>query len=501
MTNFTVMPFGYVFSFAAPTNSPSAAGDNIGIGLSSGDSITVLPNAFLVETGTNPPGFGASLVMNGSSRVTNSGILSSNGFYGVVAYDGTGTGGFLPTITNAATGLISGGTAGVLVGNTAGSITSIANSGQITGSNIFGTGIQVTSGSAEIANTGTITGGTFGYSIFASTTDAIKITNSGTLVGNVVAQTTSGLTLDNTGGLIQGDVAAGAAADTIDNNGGKITGLVNLREGADTFTGGDGVDKVLGGNGDDLIDLNGGNDIYYASNSSLIGGASDGNDDVDGGAGIDTYVAFVMGAPNVVTIDLTNGIATGVEFGVDQILNFENVVGSGVSDVITGNAGRNVINGGAGSDSINGAAGNDRIVGGLGADTIFGSAGQDVMTGGATNSGGDGFRDTFVFSALSDSGAAGTPRDWITDFTRGPAATADRINLAAIDANTTLAGNQAFIWQAAAGAAFTGVKGQLHYAVIGGNTYISGDVNGDKVADFSIGLTGSQALSAIDFIL
>ena len=500
MTNYTVMPFGYVFNFGVPNNFQSTVGDNIGFGTLSGDSFTILQNAFYIETTTSPTGFGAPIVLNGSSRLTNSGTLSSSAFYGVVAYDGTGIGGFAATITNTATGLISGGIGGILVQNSHNSITSIINSGQVSGSNIYAHGIEIASGGAMIANTGTIAGGSLGLSIYAGTADAVTITNTGTLIGSVYTPTSSGLTLDNTGGLVQGNVTAGAAADTIDNTGGKIIGIINLGAGADTFTGGDAVDKVIGGDGHDVIDLNGGNDIYYAQNTSGTVGASDGNDHVDGGLGIDTYAATARGATGI-TIDLLDGIATGVEFGTDHILSFENASGTANADFLIGDAGRNVLSGNAGNDTLSGLAGNDRLVGGLGSDTIIGGAGQDVMTGGAVTTGGDGARDTFLFTALSDSGPAAGSRDWITDFTNGAAATADRINLAVIDANTVLAGNQAFIWQAAAGAAFTGVAGQLHYAITGGNTYISGDVNGDKIADFSIALSGSHALAATDFIL
>jgi serralysin len=37
--------------------------------------------------------------------------------------------------------------------------------------------------------------------------------------------------------------------------------------------------------------------------------------------------------------------------------------------------------------------------------------------------------------------------------------------------------------------------------VAGGNTLVSGDVNGDKAADFSILLTGNQSLAASNFVL
>lgn len=51
------------------------------------------------------------------------------------------------------------------------------------------------------------------------------------------------------------------------------------------------------------------------------------------------------------------------------------------------------------------------------------------------------------------------------------------------------------------GAAFTGLAGQLHYLASGANTIVEGDVNGDKLADFQIQLTGLKTLTAADFIL
>jgi serralysin len=61
--------------------------------------------------------------------------------------------------------------------------------------------------------------------------------------------------------------------------------------------------------------------------------------------------------------------------------------------------------------------------------------------------------DTFVFSALSDS--AGASIDVLADFST---AQNDKINLSAIDANSLLAGDQAFSWVGTG--AFTNVAGQ-----------------------------------------
>ncbi|WP_353641205.1 hypothetical protein [Mesorhizobium sp. WSM2239] len=57
----------------------------------------------------------------------------------------------------------------------------------------------------------------------------------------------------------------------------------------------------------------------------------------------------------------------------------------------------------------------------------------------------------------------------------------DLIDLATIDANTLVAGNQAFSFIGSA--AFSGVAGQLRYTNYSGNVIIDADVNGDSVAD------------------
>ena len=93
--------------------------------------------------------------------------------------------------------------------------------------------------------------------------------------------------------------------------------------------------------------------------------------------------------------------------------------------------------------------------------------------------------------------------DLITDFTPGE----DKINLNVIDANTTSSGNQAFIFLAGVGSAFTGVAGELNFAfkdlegIENDRTIIAGDINGDQLADFHIELTGLIDLTAVDFYL
>ncbi len=168
------------------------------------------------------------------------------------------------------------------------------------------------------------------------------------------------------------------------------------------------------------------------------------------------------------------------------------------------------LNGTSGKDRILGLGGNDTINGGGGDDIIQGGTGVDRLTGGAD-------ADTFVFTSIADSApnasgfisnapvfnrASGAGvRDIITDFTPGQ----DRIDLSAIDANTKLAGNQAFKFLGTA--AFTSAPGGLVYrqfneaGTANDITIVYGDVDGDKLADFQIELSGLKTLTAANFIL
>jgi Ca2+-binding RTX toxin-like protein len=178
-----------------------------------------------------------------------------------------------------------------------------------------------------------------------------------------------------------------------------------------------------------------------------------------------------------VDLSITTVQATGSAGGNDTLLNFENLTGSKYADTLTGDGNGNVIEGLAGNDAINGGDGNDVLIGGLG---------RDTLTGGAD-------ADTFVFQALTDSGKTTTTRDLITDFAVGE----DYIDLSAIDA-VTGGVDDGFVL---GGGAFTGVAGELTVSYATGQTIISGDINGDRVADFQIALAGTLALTADDFIL
>jgi Ca2+-binding RTX toxin-like protein len=139
-----------------------------------------------------------------------------------------------------------------------------------------------------------------------------------------------------------------------------------------------------------------------------------------------------------------------------------------------GNEGHNKLVGNAAANILKGKGGNDKLNGNGGKDLLFG---------------GDG-RDTFVFDKTHEANG-----DRIADFTKGW----DKINLRGIDANTEIAGNQAFTFLGRG--SYSGKPGELKSYVSGGKTYIAGDTNGDFVSDFKIKLAGLHQFSAGDFVL
>src|SRR5262249_54277084 len=104
--------------------------------------------------------------------------------------------------------------------------------------------------------------------------------------------------------------------------------------------------------------------------------------------------------------------------------------------------------------------------------------------------------DSFIFKALADSTVASSGRDTITDFSHQQG---DHLDLHGLDAIAGIAGNQAFSF--IGDHDFGHHAGELHFGFTGANTLVSGDVNGDAKADFSILLAGHVALTGSDFLL
>jgi Ca2+-binding RTX toxin-like protein len=272
---------------------------------------------------------------------------------------------------------------------------------------------------------------------------------------------------------------------------------------ADTLSGGDGNDRLDAGEGDNNADGGTGHDTLSAGggNDRLAGG--DGNDSLSGGEGANTLSGgagddrilagngadSLMGGDGhdrITAGEGNNTVAAGT--GNDTVVaghGADSLNGGDGNDNLTGNEGNNTLIGGNGNDSITTGGGTDSLVGGAGADTITAGHGNDTLVGGtgADVLNGGGGIDRFVFQSVADAAVA-TP-DRIIGFAAG-----DRIDLGAIDANASLAGNQAFAWIGTA--AFTGA-GQLHYAAAGaGQWLVTGNVDANLAPDFAI-LVGSAA--------
>jgi len=227
---------------------------------------------------------------------------------------------------------------------------------------------------------------------------------------------------------------------------------------ADTLTGGAAAASLYGGDGNDT--LNGGS----------------GADTLNGGAGTDT--ASYAGSTTGVTIDLATGTGSGGGATGDHFVSIEQVIGSAFNDSLAGSAG---------NDSLNGGAGNDILIGGLGGDLLTGGIGAD----------------RFVFNSLGP--APFTNPNSIWDFT---GADGDKIDLSAIDANSHVAGNQAFTWIGYLSSliGFSGSGGELGYFKDVPDAekttgYVMGDIDGDKVADFRIDVLFIKQLDGSDFVL
>jgi Ca2+-binding RTX toxin-like protein len=255
---------------------------------------------------------------------------------------------------------------------------------------------------------------------------------------------------------------------------------ISCSSGNDTLDGGTGADTLLGGAGSDTYYVDNLNDVvtervYSPAAVTLPYGSNS--------IETDTVVIQLTGAATFSLGGTVAGVTAAKTFAGIENLTLGSAASTNALNGL-GDVGSNLLTGNAGANALYGLAGFDTLVGGAGADTLVGGAGTDTLTGGTGN-------DRFVFNAVADT-ALGTARDVITDF-----ATGDLIDLRGIDANVTLANDQAFTFIGAAAFSTTNATAQLRFA--GGVLYGSNDA--DAQAEFEIALTGRSAMAASDFLL
>ena len=259
----------------------------------------------------------------------------------------------------------------------------------------------------------------------------------------------------------------GAGNDTIFGGGGN-----------DALDGGRGKDRLSGGDGNDTLSGGAGNDVLRGStgNDRLDGG--DGNDRLFGGNGRDRLSGG--GADDRLSGGTGNDVLSG---GTGN----DTLAGGAGTDRLFGDGGNDILRGGTGDDMLHGGAGRDILNAGAGDDIVIGGRGTDILIGGRG-------ADTFLFRATADSTARA--HDMIADFNRREG---DRLDLSAIDADTSSGGDQAFTF--IAGRDFSGTAGELRFEARRTGIVIEGDTDGDGRVDFAVLLKHVDAMKASDFLL
>lgn len=190
--------------------------------------------------------------------------------------------------------------------------------------------------------------------------------------------------------------------------------------GDDTLLGDDGDNALCGGGGDDSVAGNGGNDHLDGGdgNDFLDGGTGDdsleggdgddtlvgdpGNDTLDGGPGDDT--ADYSGTDSGAVFDLGAGLVVLPDGTADHLISIENLIATQGDDTVFGTENGEFIDGQGGDDVLVGNGGDDTVLGGDGDDSIVAGSvdGDEGPDGDDVYDGGDG-NDTISFEDITES--------------------------------------------------------------------------------------------------
>ena len=267
-----------------------------------------------------------------------------------------------------------------------------------------------------------------------------------------------------------------------DNTGWRLEGL----GGNDTLVGGYSVaDILIGGEGNDKYEVNNGG-------TRVVESAGEGYDIV--------WASDDFRVPDHIEETRLTGTARvliGSEQGCLLIGNEQDnvIIGGDGNDEIVDNYGNDRLVGGTGNDSLNGASHSDNLRGGDGDDTLVGGGGQDFVRGGAG-------ADVFKFLSHWDfaTKARDNNADRIIDFSQSEG---DRIDLSEINGDEEGIEFGSFVFRGTAGFSgrgITGTPGEIYF-VSGVRTFLVGDVDGDRRADFVLRFDERVTLTEDDFIL
>ena len=213
-----------------------------------------------------------------------------------------------------------------------------------------------------------------------------------------------------------GDDIVDGGAENDDIDGGAGDDKVNGGSGNDIVGGGSGDDEVSGSSGNDNLNGGSGNDLIMGGSGNDILSGNSGADELRGGSGNDIYYVDTFDTIFEAVESGTDSIRSSTTYSIANLSNIERLGFTGSANANgTGNAIANILTGNSGFNTLDGAAGSDQLIGGKGRDTLIGGTQSD----------------RFKFG-IGDSGQTAATMDRISDFEKGGVGVGDRFDFSSI---------------------------------------------------------------------